>query len=216
MPEHPIIQQLGKQKLLPLFYHSDPTTCLEVVQALYAAGVRNIEFTNRGQEALSNFKELVSERNRSMKDLYLAVGTIRSVAQATQFMEAGADYLISPVFDPAIAAFTAKQKIGWIPGCMTPTEIHTADTAQCQWIKLFPGNVLGPAFVSSILELFPSAKFIVTGGVEPSLEGLRKWLDAGATAVGVGSKLITAELLKNKDYETLKMHTTRLLHSLNN
>ncbi|MGQ0738065.1 MAG: bifunctional 4-hydroxy-2-oxoglutarate aldolase/2-dehydro-3-deoxy-phosphogluconate aldolase [Bacteroidota bacterium] len=206
-----IIQQIKQQRLLPLFYHTDTAVCIAVVKALYSAGIRSVEFTNRGEAALNNFKALAAERNNSMQDLLLAVGTIRTAEQATKFIDAGADFLISPVFDADVYDAAYLRKILWIPGCMTPTEIHVAENAGCRLIKLFPGNVLGPLFVSGIKELFPAVDFMPTGGVELNKENLEAWFDAGIGAVGMGSKLISKKLLKAKDYDTIEAETKKAL-----
>lgn len=202
-----IIEQIRKQGILPLFYHSDKDTCLGLTQALYSAGIRVIEFTNRGKEALDNFKWLVKNRNESMKDLLLAVGTIRSAEQANLFIEAGADFLISPMFDADVCDAAYINKVLWIPGCMTPTEIHEAEMAGCVIVKLFPGNVLGPSFVAGIKELFPKMLFMPTGGVEVNKENIGEWYKAGVCAVGLGSKLLTKTIMDNKDYDQLKQLT---------
>jgi len=206
-----IISQLKQQGLLPLFYHADQTVCLEVTRALYAAGIRTIEFTNRGEAALKNFSALVAEKERSMKDLQLAVGTIRTAEQANRFLEAGADFLVSPVFDEYVCDAAYINKILWIPGCMTPTEIHVAENAGCKVVKLFPGNVLGPSFVSSIRELFPSLHLMPTGGVEANEKNLSAWFEAGVCAVGMGSKLVSKELVEKKDYGTIEAMTRATL-----
>lgn len=201
--EQQIIMQLKQQGVLPLFYHSDQKTCLEVTKALYDAGIRTIEFTNRGEAALENFKALVAARNASMKDLLLATGTIRTTEQAAKFIEAGADFLVSPVFDAAVCDIAYMNKVLWIPGCMTPTEIHIAENAGCRLVKLFPGNVVGPSFVSGIKELFPAMEFMPTGGVEVNKENISEWFNAGVCAVGLGSKLISKTILQNKDYTAI-------------
>ncbi len=195
-----IIQEIKKQGVLPLFFHSDKTVCLEAAKALYAAGIRIIEFTNRGAEAMDNFKALVAERNETMKDLLLATGTIRTAEQAKKFIEAGADFLISPIFDADVCDEAYMNKILWIPGCMTPTEIHVAENAGCKLVKLFPGNILGPSFVTGIKELFPHMNFMPTGGVEVNKENITAWFRAGVCAVGLGSKVISKEILQNKEY----------------
>lgn len=198
-----IIHQVKQQGVLPLFYHPDKQVCLDTTEALYAAGIRVIEFTNRGAEAFTNFNALQAAKQKAMPDLLLAVGTIRNAEQATRFIEAGADFLISPVFDADVAdeAYLAKKL--WIPGCMTPTEIHVAENAGCKLVKLFPGNVLGPSFVSGIKDLFPEMDFMPTGGVEVNKENISEWFKAGVCAVGLGSKLISKTVLENKDYSTI-------------
>lgn len=206
-----LIAAIRTQGVLPLFFHADPTVCTEVVKALYRAGIRLVEFTNRGPAAYDNFLELVKLKEQGLPDLQLAVGTIRTAEQATRFMEAGADFLISPVFDADVCDAAYLQKIPWIPGCMTPTEIHVAENAGCGLVKLFPGNILGPGFVSAIRELFPGMNFMPTGGVEVNRDNLKAWLDAGVCAVGLGSKLISKSLLENKSYDIIGQQTKEAL-----
>ena len=206
-----IIRQIKQQKILPLFYHGDKEVCLEVTKALYAAGIRAVEFTNRGEKALANFKALVNAKNGYMKDLVLAAGTIRTAEQANRFIEAGVDFLISPVFDTDVYDAAYINKILWVPGCMTPTEIHIAENAGCRLVKLYPGNVLGPSFVSGIKELFPEIDFMPTGGVELSKENLEAWFASGVCAVGMGGKLISKKLLELKDYAAIEKNTREVL-----
>jgi len=203
-----------QQKLMPLFYHADESVCIEVVKALYKAGVRTVEYTNRGDAALHNFKALMVERNASMPDLFLAVGTIRTVNQANDFIDVGADFLISSVFDAAICKLIQSKNKLWIPGCMTPTEVHVAEHAGCHFVKLFPGNLLGPAFVSGIRVLFPNVSFMPTGGVEPNKENLQSWFDAGVSAVGMGSTLITKKLIEEKQFTTIENNTREVLETI--
>ncbi len=204
------------QGILPLFYHKDTEVCVAVAQALYRAGIRTIEFTNRGEKAVENFKALVKSRNESMPDLILAIGTIKNIDEAQAFLEAGADVLISPVFDKEIADFAHANSILWIPGCMTVSEIHQAEKVGCKIIKLFPGNVLGAGFVEAIKPLFPYLLFVVTGGVDTSPENLHDWFKAGVMAVGMGSKLITKQILQEKNYDFLQQQTAEVLKTIKN
>jgi 2-dehydro-3-deoxyphosphogluconate aldolase / (4S)-4-hydroxy-2-oxoglutarate aldolase len=206
-----ILQQLKQQQLLPLFYHSDQAVCIGVARALYAAGIRMMEFTNRGEAALDNCKALVAAKQTSMPDLLLAVGTIGSAKQAEQFIAAGADCLISPFFDAGVCDVAYSQKVCWIPGCITPTEVHTAVTAGCSLVKVFPGNVVGPALVSSIKELFPGVEWMPTGGVRATADNLGAWFEAGVCAVGMGSQLISQKAMAEKDYATIEADTKRVL-----
>ena len=209
--EEQLILKIKELGLLPLYYHDSAETCLSVAKALYEAGVRCIEFTNRGAQAFENFKRLVKARNESMSELILAVGTIKIGADAQKFIDAGADFLISPVFDSSVCDTAYLNKILWIPGCTTPTEIHEADKAGCKLIKLFPGNVLGPGYVEAILPLFQGLDFVVTGGVDTTEDNIKSWFKAGVAGVGMGSKLISKDVLQKGDYDGLKTKTKEVL-----
>jgi 2-dehydro-3-deoxyphosphogluconate aldolase/(4S)-4-hydroxy-2-oxoglutarate aldolase len=206
-----IIERIKEQGLLPLYYNADKDVCIAVAHALYNAGVRIIEFTNRGKMALENFKALKAERDASMKDLMLGIGTIGNAHEANAFMDAGADFLVSPFFEADVADAAYIRKVLWIPGCMTPTEIHHAKNAGCNFIKLFPGNVLEPSFVQAIKELFQGIDMMPTGGVETDKENLTAWFEAGVCAVGMGSKLVSKKLMESKDYETIEKTTRKVL-----
>jgi 2-dehydro-3-deoxyphosphogluconate aldolase / (4S)-4-hydroxy-2-oxoglutarate aldolase len=204
-------QKIEAQGLLPLFYQEDASVCLAIAHALYAAGVRCLEFTNRGAHAAQNFAALVAERNSSMQDLLLGIGTIKTGEEATRFIDLGADFLVSPLFDASVYDIAYMNKVLWIPGCMTPTEINQAQQSGCSLVKLFPGNVLGPGFVQAILPLFNGIRFLVTGGVEPTKEGIGAWLKAGVCAVGMGSQLITHALVQDNAYGELTANTKAVL-----
>lgn len=208
--EAALINQIKNEGMLPLFYHDDVTVCENVLQALYNGGVRCVEFTNRGVNALPNFKHLVSLKT-TMPGLILGIGTIKTPQDATSFIEAGADFLISPCFDASVADVAYMHKVLWIPGCMTPTEIHVAQKSGATLVKLFPGNVLGPGFVEAIKTLFTGVDFLVTGGVEPTEQNIGAWFKSGVVGVGLGSKLITKDVLANKNYTQLETQTTQLV-----
>jgi 2-dehydro-3-deoxyphosphogluconate aldolase/(4S)-4-hydroxy-2-oxoglutarate aldolase len=205
-----VSQHILSSKLIPLFYENDVVVVKDVVKALYAGGIRTIEFTHRGVNALENFKALVALKNE-MPDLYLGIGTIKNEEDAKKYIDAGADFLISPVFDASVADIAYLHKVLWIPGCMTPTEIHNAQVAGCNIVKLFPGNVLGPGFIEAIRPLFRDVHFLVTGGVDATEESITSWLKAGAAGVGLGSKLITKNVLANKQYDELTTTAQQLL-----
>jgi len=144
-------------------------------------------------------------------DLYLGIGTIKTPEEATAFIEAGADFIIAPIVNPAVAAVSEKAGLLWIPGCMTPTEIFQAQQLKAPVIKIFPANILGPEFVSSIRELFPGQLFIPTGGVELNKDNIRAWFKAGVSAVGMGSRLISKDVLQKAQYEHLFIQTETAL-----
>jgi 2-dehydro-3-deoxyphosphogluconate aldolase/(4S)-4-hydroxy-2-oxoglutarate aldolase len=143
--------------------------------------------------------------------MYLGVGTIKNAEQAQAFVDAGADYLISPGLVPAAAAVADKYDMLWVPGCMTPSEIIAAETLGAKFVKLFPGNILGPEFMSAIKELFPGLLFMPTGGVDTTKENISGWFKAGVCAVGMGSKLISKALLEARDYAKIESLTKEVL-----
>nr|WP_288812379.1 bifunctional 4-hydroxy-2-oxoglutarate aldolase/2-dehydro-3-deoxy-phosphogluconate aldolase [uncultured Sphingobacterium sp.] len=196
-----VLEKIIEQGTLPLFFHHDKEESIDILRTLYRAGIRVFEFTNRGPEALDVFERLVAVKNLEMPDLYLGIGTIKSVEEAQQFLQVGADFIVSPLVNPLVGSLVHEQHKLWIPGCMTPTEIYAAQQQQAALIKLFPANILGPAFMSSIRELFKGQKFMPTGGVEIEMENLKAWFKSGVCAVGMGSKLIapkdTSNLFEN-------------------
>ena len=209
------IQKIKEQGILPLFYHDESSICIAVVKTLYEAGIRCVEFTNRGNKALANFRSMIMERDISMPQLTMGIGTISSSDEATAFIEAGADFLVSPFFDSGVCDVAYMNKILWVPGCMTATEIHTAQNAGCCLIKLFPGNVLGTGFVESVAPLFSGLDFMVTGGVDASEESIKAWYNSGVAAVGIGGKLISKNILQHGDYQQLKTKTIEVLAIIN-
>lgn len=209
-----IAEGIEKQGVLPLFFNKDESLSLEILKVLYAAGIRYVEYTNRGEAALNNFKAMRALVDAEMPGMYLGIGTIKTAEQANAFIEAGADFLISPVFDANVCDVAYLNKVLWVPGCMTPTEIHEAEKAGCKVVKLFPGNVLGPGFVGAIKELFPNLKFMPTGGVELEEDNLKAWFKSGVVAVGMGSKLITKKIMEERDFESLKINTENALRMI--
>lgn len=204
-----IINAIIEQGMLPLFFNKSEEVSVNITRILYQAGVKVIEYTNRGETALANFKALKRLQETEMPDLLLGIGTIKTVGQATEFINAGADFIIAPIVSPEVAAVAAKNEMLWIPGCMTPTEIHTAQHFGASLIKIFPANILGPAFVSSVKELFPGQLFMPTGGVELAQQNITAWFKAGVCAVGIGSKLITAQIIEKQDYDQLYQDTLK-------
>ena len=196
------LEVLLAQKLLPLYYHEDAATGIRILDALYAAGMRIVEYTNRGEHALRNFKELRKHADNHLEGLILGIGTIKTKKAAKKFIEAGADLIVAPTINEEVGEVAGDEGLLWIPGCMTPTEIARAEEAGAMLVKLFPGNLLGPAYINSIRELFPAVRFMPTGGVEAEESNLAAWFRSGVAAVGMGSKLIPKDP-EEKGYDQL-------------
>jgi 2-dehydro-3-deoxyphosphogluconate aldolase / (4S)-4-hydroxy-2-oxoglutarate aldolase len=207
MDSNQVAKAIVEQGMLPLYFNADEQVSLDVLKAIYKAGVKAVEYTNRGEAALHNFGKMVALRNTEMPNLLLGVGTIKNMQQAKEYLAAGADFLISPGFVPDVAVHCVANNIFYAPGCMTPTEIIAAENAGIGFIKLFPGNMLGPEFLSGIKDIFPKLLFMPTGGVDTTKENIEGWYKAGVCAVGMGSKLISKTLMAAKDYETIESET---------
>ena len=206
-----LLKLIPKQGILPLFFYKDTEVTLEVLMALYRAGIRAVEYTNRGAAALQNFKKMREVCDKELKGMFLGIGTIKDGDMAETFIDAGADYIICPGLIEEVAEVADKKNMLWVPGCMTPSEIIRAENMGAKMIKLFPGNILGPAFMSSIKELFPDLLFMPTGGVDLDKQNIEEWFKAGVCAVGMGSKLISKQLLEQKDYAKIESLTRQAI-----
>ncbi len=200
-----------QQGILPLYFNADETVSVDVLRAIGKAGIKAVEYTNRGEAALSNFKKMVEVRNAEMPDVLMGVGTIKNLQDAENYMAAGADFLVSPGFVKEVADYAVGKGIFYAPGCMTPSEIIAAENSGVKFIKLFPGNMLGPEFLSGINDIFPKLLFMPTGGVDTTRENIEGWYKAGVCAVGMGSKLISKKLMQDKDYATIESETKAVL-----
>ncbi|AEL27793.1 bifunctional 4-hydroxy-2-oxoglutarate aldolase/2-dehydro-3-deoxy-phosphogluconate aldolase [Cyclobacterium marinum] len=195
-----ILKKITDQAILPLYFNADETVSIEVLKALYTAGIRVVEYTNRGEAALNNFKKMVALRDSEMEDLLLGIGTIKNAQMAETYVEAGADFIICPGLVEEVVEVADKHGMIWIPGCMTPSEIIRAENLGAKMIKLFPGDILGPKFMAGIKSLFPNLIFMPTGGVSLDKDNVQAWFTAGVSAVGMGSKLVSKQLLQDKNY----------------
>ena len=191
---------LNEVGVLPLFYHADIETAKEVINAAYRGGARAFEFTNRGDNAYNVFAELLAYVKESLPGLSLGIGTIYDAETAQKFIDAGTDFIVTPCLNPAVGAACLKAGIPWIPGVYTLTEIYNAQQAGAEVVKLFPGEVVGSAFVRAIRGPMPKVKIMVTGGVQPTKESINEWFGAGAYAVGLGSNLFPKDVVAQGNY----------------
>ena len=206
-----IITTIKEQGLLPLYFHPDKKISADILRGLYRAGIRVVEYTNRGPAAVENFRFMKNVVDKELEGMFMGAGTIKTEKDAHDFMDAKADFLISPGWNKKVYKAATGKNILWVPGCMTPTEIMKAEDAGAGLIKLFPGSLLGPGFVSAIKELFPDVLFIPTGGVKLEEDNLRSWFTSGVCAVGAGSTLIDRKSIDEGDYSTLESKTRNAL-----
>jgi 2-dehydro-3-deoxyphosphogluconate aldolase/(4S)-4-hydroxy-2-oxoglutarate aldolase len=196
---------LSADRLLPLFTPQDPDHAGKRLTALVRAGVRAVELTHRGAGSVATFRAL---RDR-FPDLLLGAGTILNARDAEAFAHAGAQFIVSPCWVSAVAAVCRERRVPYLPGAGTVREVFEAQQGGAATVKLFPGEVLGPAFVRALLGPLPHSRVLVTGGVEATVEGVGRWLDAGALAVGLGSGLFKLEAEELEDRVTELLGHTR-------
>jgi 2-dehydro-3-deoxyphosphogluconate aldolase / (4S)-4-hydroxy-2-oxoglutarate aldolase len=189
--------------LVPLFYNGDVETAVEVISACARSGSRVIEFTNRGELAYPVFTELVKHFAKVAPSIVLGVGSIMDAPTAALYLASGANFIVGPSFNPEVAKLCNRRKVLYIPGTATETEIATAEEYGAEICKVFPGDVLGPGFIKAVLAPCPWHRLLPTGGVDATEASIGEWITAGAAAVGLGSKLITAEAVKARDFDSI-------------
>jgi 2-dehydro-3-deoxyphosphogluconate aldolase/(4S)-4-hydroxy-2-oxoglutarate aldolase len=198
-----IVEVMKSTGIVPLFTHDNPEEALQVVQTSYEAGIRTFEYTNRRPNSFEVFRYLVANRSK-FPDLLLGIGTVMDGPTTKKFIDAGADFIISPILKLEMSEVCKSHSKLWIPGCATLTEVVTAKENGAGVIKIFPGSVLGPEFVKSIMPVVPDLVLMITGGVEPTRESLSAWFKAGAACVGMGSQLFSKEILASHDWSLLR------------
>src|SRR6056300_561516 len=199
-----VAQVMKETGLVPLFFHSDIEVAKKVLQACYNGGARLMEFTSRGDFAHEVFGELNKYALSKLPGMILGVGSVTDAGSASLYMQLGANFVVTPVLREDIAIACNRRKVLWSPGCGSLTEIAKAEELGCEIVKLFPGGTYGPSYVKAIKGPQPWTSIMPTGGVSPTKESIEAWFEAGVTCVGMGSKLISKEVIANEDYKGLE------------
>ncbi|WP_295200106.1 bifunctional 4-hydroxy-2-oxoglutarate aldolase/2-dehydro-3-deoxy-phosphogluconate aldolase [uncultured Chryseobacterium sp.] len=199
-----VIQQIKNQKIVPLFYHESFEASKNTVKALYEAGIRVIEYTNRGVQALENFTKMKEISAVEFPELLLGIGTVKNTKELDDYAEAKADFIITPVISEELVSHSADKNILLIPGCFTPSDVNIAFQHGLTMVKIFPADALGKNYIKSIKPVFPGMNFMPTGGVNADADDINGWLKGGAVAVGLGSALIRADLAPEQLTEKVK------------
>ncbi|CAZ98837.1 bifunctional 4-hydroxy-2-oxoglutarate aldolase/2-dehydro-3-deoxy-phosphogluconate aldolase [Zobellia galactanivorans] len=190
--------------MVPLFYHPDVELGKKVLKACYDGGSRLMEFTARGDFAYEAFLELNKYAIKELPGMVMGVGSITDAAAASLFMQMGANFIVTPSLREDIAIACNRRKVLWSPGCGSLAEINRAEEMGCEIIKLFPGSTYGPGYVKAIKGPQPWTSVMPTGGVSTDEANLKGWFDAGVICVGMGSQLISKDILANKDFAGLE------------
>lgn len=195
---------MAETGMVPLFFHTDVELGKKVIKACYDGGARLMEFTSRGDFAFEVFGALNKYASAELPGMILGVGSITDAAAASLYMQLGANFIVTPVLREDIALVCNRRKVLWSPGCASLTEIARAEELGCEIVKLFPGDVYGPQFVKEIKGPSPWTSIMPTGGVSTDKNNLKSWFDAGVICVGIGSQLISNEVLKSEDFDGLE------------
>ncbi len=206
-----VFHKMAEQGMVPLFYHKDVELGKQVLKACYEGGARLLEFTNRGDYAHEVFAELNKYCEAELPEMILGVGSITDPGTASIYMQTGANFVVTPALREDIAFACNRRKVLWSPGCGSLTEICRAEELGCELVKLFPGGTYGPGFIKAIKGPQPWTNIMPTGGVSPTAENLKGWFDAGVTCVGMGSQMISKDILDNKDFDKLKQRVADTL-----
>ncbi|MEN9491647.1 MAG: hypothetical protein RJA63_2096 [Pseudomonadota bacterium] len=200
-----VLSALMTQGVIPVFYHPDAEVCIQVIQACANGGAKCIEFTNRGDFASHVFYEVTRHFRQADPSVIMGVGSIVDAPTAGLYLANGARFVVSPLINAEVARLCNRRGIPYSPGCGSVTEIGDAQELGCEIVKMFPGSsVGGPEFVQNVMGPMPWTRIMPTGGVEPTEESLRKWFAAGIVACGMGSRLISKDLLDAGDYKGIE------------
>lgn len=194
-----VLNEMVESGFVPLFFHKDINIVKNVVSACYGGGSKIFEFTNRGDGAFRIFSELLDYVNDNYPEMILGTGSVLDAGTASQYISAGANFIVGSVFNVDVAKVCNRRKVPYLPGCSTASEISEAEESGAEIVKVFPGDAAGgPGFVKAVLGPTPWSRLMVTGGVKAEPENIKQWFDAGVTAVGLGSDLIKKDFVSSE------------------
>jgi 2-dehydro-3-deoxyphosphogluconate aldolase/(4S)-4-hydroxy-2-oxoglutarate aldolase len=207
MPDHTkaqVLDQVNQTPFFVFFNHGDLDICQMVIRACYDGGIRVFEFTNRAKNAPAVFSELRPWARIEFPDLVFGAGTVYDATTAERYINMGADFIVSPAMDDEVGSICRQREIFWIPGCLSPTEIYRAEKMGASIIKIFPIVATGgPDYIKAMHGPSPHTRFMPTGQLKPTEDSLKPWLEAGAFCVGLGSGLVSRDIVHSEDFSKL-------------
>lgn len=211
MPSHSrldVLNAVHATGIVPVFYNADIEKAKGIAKACVAGGITVLEFTNRGDHAWEVFSELHKFCQAELPNAILGAGSVLDAGTASMYIANGASFIVGPVTNPDVAKVCNRRKVAYVPGCGTASEISYAEELGADIVKAFPGSAVGgPGFVKDVLAPMPWSSIMPTGGVDITEESLRPWFEAGVVAVGMGSKLASADVVKNSDWAKLEQRS---------
>lgn len=211
MKREKILESILKRKSVAVIRLKEADKLKKVIESLALGGVSVAEVTMTVPNAIGLIKQVTQELS---EDIIVGVGSVLNADVAKQAIEAGAKYVVSPIFKKEIIDAAHEYDVPAMPGCFTPTEVLTAFEYGADVVKVFPADVLGMAFFKGILAPMPHLKLMPTGGV--TLTNAGDWIKAGAVAVGIGSALLDKEAIDTENYSKLTANAKQITESINN
>ena len=209
MNREKILQEILKRKAIAVLRVKEEEKLQRVIEAIYSGGVSVIEITM----TVPNAVQLIEQMNEKLdKNIIIGVGSVLNSKTAEDAIEAGAKYVVSPIFKKEIIETAHKFDVPAMPGCFTPSEIQTAFEWGADIVKVFPADIVGMEFFKAILAPMPHLKLMPTGGV--NLTNVGEWLKAGACAVGIGSALLDKKAIQENNYLKLTENAKLIIKSI--
>jgi len=209
MKRFEIVNKIIENVVVAVIRLKDEKKLLQVVEAIYSGGVKTIEITLTVPNALESLAKLKKEFTG---DILVGVGSVLSVDSAKQAIDAGAQFIVSPIFKKEILEYVGSKNLPMCPGAFSPTEIFSAYELGADIVKVFPADVVGMDFFKSIKSPMPQLKLMPTGGV--TLTNAAQWLAKGACAVGIGSALVDQKLIENNNYSEVTKNAKTLMDTI--
>jgi 2-dehydro-3-deoxyphosphogluconate aldolase/(4S)-4-hydroxy-2-oxoglutarate aldolase len=209
MKKPQLLEQFFDRMLVAIIRTKTPEPVVDIADALYAGGVRMIEVTLSVPGAI----DAIAALSRRFADrAMIGVGTVLDAGSCQKAIEAGAQFVVSPHFNPEVVSATVQHGKISIPGTATPTEMLRAWDAGADVLKIFPSSGLGPNFVRDVLNPLPHLKLMPTGGVDPS--NVAQWMAAGAVGVGAGASLVLKDAIERSDWRAIQNRAAEFVDAI--
>ncbi len=205
-----IVKEIINNGVVAVVRTKHPDKLIKIVEAIYEGGIKCIEITMTVPNALNMITQV---RKSVSSEILVGVGSVLDSDTAQKAIDAGAQYVVSPIFIKEIIATAHKNNVPAMPGSFTPTEIFNAQREGADLVKVFPADVLGMSFFKSIKAPMPDLKIMPTGGV--TLDNAGDWIKSGACAVGIGSALLDERAIEENNFNKLTQKAQRIMDSIN-
>ncbi|WP_025667326.1 bifunctional 4-hydroxy-2-oxoglutarate aldolase/2-dehydro-3-deoxy-phosphogluconate aldolase [Aquimarina megaterium] len=205
---------LGKifdKKAIAVIRSKHEFEALKFIETIIEGGISCIEITMTTPNALAIIQDMHKEFGNS---IVLGAGTILSVEEAKKTIDAGANFIVTPISDFNLIEYVKQQNIVVMAGAFSPTEIYNCHVAGADIVKVFPANSVGVPYFKSLRGPFPNIPMMPTGGV--TIENAKEWIQAGANAIGIGSTLFNDKIVIERDLPKLKFNAEKITESLKN